>query len=246
MMMDKNIKFKSTMHEVANEFVCPISHELPVDPVTAEDGRIYERGAIELWFSTGDCTSPMTNEVMGTRLLPAVQCGNMLRCLVQNGAVDEDIAGAWMKKIAEEAKVASSRLKAEDGDSESMYKLGSWYTHGVNGLDRDNVLAFKWYQLSAELDNANGLASCGQCYLDGKGVGKDIQRGLVMIGQAVGRSAHACYVLGFTYHHGNGVSKDATETFKWYKKALNFRDGCSTNAVKYMEKWLLNTRTVKN
>ena len=33
------------------EYVCPITAELPVDPVNAEDGRFYERHAIEEWFS---------------------------------------------------------------------------------------------------------------------------------------------------------------------------------------------------
>ena len=31
------------MDESADEFCCPITQELPVDPVTAEDGRVYER-----------------------------------------------------------------------------------------------------------------------------------------------------------------------------------------------------------
>jgi hypothetical protein len=33
--------------DVADEYVCPITAELPIDPVTAEDGRCYERCAIE-------------------------------------------------------------------------------------------------------------------------------------------------------------------------------------------------------
>ena len=37
--------------EVAEEYVCPITAELPIDPVTAEDGRCYERCAIEEWFA---------------------------------------------------------------------------------------------------------------------------------------------------------------------------------------------------
>ena len=32
---------------VADELICPISHELPVDPVMALDGKIYERASIE-------------------------------------------------------------------------------------------------------------------------------------------------------------------------------------------------------
>jgi len=33
-------RFRSAMDEIADEYVCPITTELPVDPVTAEDGRI--------------------------------------------------------------------------------------------------------------------------------------------------------------------------------------------------------------
>ena len=40
-------KFKKVMDESAAEFLCPITQELPIDPVTAEDGRVYERSAIE-------------------------------------------------------------------------------------------------------------------------------------------------------------------------------------------------------
>ena len=40
-------KFRSALDDAANEFVCGITQELPVDPVTAQDGHIYERAAIE-------------------------------------------------------------------------------------------------------------------------------------------------------------------------------------------------------
>ena len=42
-------KFKKVMDESAAEFLCPITQELPIDPVTVEDGRVYERSAIEEW-----------------------------------------------------------------------------------------------------------------------------------------------------------------------------------------------------
>lgn len=29
-------------HDYLEEMVCPITHELPVNPVVAEDGRVYE------------------------------------------------------------------------------------------------------------------------------------------------------------------------------------------------------------
>ena len=36
--------------DVLSEYRCPITQELPVDPVVAEDGQAYERSAIEDWF----------------------------------------------------------------------------------------------------------------------------------------------------------------------------------------------------
>ena len=70
-------RYRQAIDEAVEEYVCPITAELPIDPVTAEDGRFYERHAIEEWFSRqpeAQVKSPMTNELMGKRLLPAMQC----------------------------------------------------------------------------------------------------------------------------------------------------------------------------
>merc|ERR1712086_1006660 len=45
-----NKRYRQAIDEVAEEYVCPITAELPIDPVTAEDGRFYERCAIEEWL----------------------------------------------------------------------------------------------------------------------------------------------------------------------------------------------------
>ncbi len=36
--------------DVLHEYRCPITQELPVDAVTAQDGHTYERAAIEDWL----------------------------------------------------------------------------------------------------------------------------------------------------------------------------------------------------
>ncbi len=71
-------KMRKSINDVAADLVCPITQELPIDPVMAEDGKIYERNAILEWFSEKGprITSPSTNARMGTRLLPAVQTRN--------------------------------------------------------------------------------------------------------------------------------------------------------------------------
>ena len=40
-------RHKSATEEAFAELVCPITFSLPVDPVIAEDGKVYERSAIE-------------------------------------------------------------------------------------------------------------------------------------------------------------------------------------------------------
>lgn len=49
---------------VPPDFICPITHDLMVDPVICEDGFSYERSAITEWFSKDKVTSPMTNSVL--------------------------------------------------------------------------------------------------------------------------------------------------------------------------------------
>eukprot|EP00966_Prymnesium_polylepis_P125130 2893590-Prymnesium_polylepis.1 len=44
---EENKKFRSALDSMADDWVCPITFELPIDPVLAEDGSTYERCAIE-------------------------------------------------------------------------------------------------------------------------------------------------------------------------------------------------------
>jgi Mg-chelatase subunit ChlD len=46
--------------DVPSEFLCPITYEVMMDPVTLSDGHTYERTAIEQWLQTHN-TSPLSN-----------------------------------------------------------------------------------------------------------------------------------------------------------------------------------------
>jgi hypothetical protein len=50
------------------EFICPITQTIMVDPVLGSDGRTYERIAITEWLRT-HTTSPITREPMTTASL---------------------------------------------------------------------------------------------------------------------------------------------------------------------------------
>jgi len=74
---------------------CPITAALPVLPVLAEDGRIYERAAIKRWLSK-KAKSPLTNAPMGKHLADASGTTRpLVLSAIENGVVDDDSAAAW-------------------------------------------------------------------------------------------------------------------------------------------------------
>eukprot|EP00948_MAST-09A_sp_MAST-9A-sp1_P004304 g4304.t1 len=52
----------SRVDEPPQEYCCPITHEIMIQPVMAKDGHTYEESAIKKWFSGGQTRSPITNE----------------------------------------------------------------------------------------------------------------------------------------------------------------------------------------
>ena len=74
---------------------CPITAALPVVPVLAEDGRIYERAAIKRWLSK-KAKSPLTNLPMGKHLADASGTTRpLVLSAIENGVVDDESAAAW-------------------------------------------------------------------------------------------------------------------------------------------------------
>ena len=67
------------MSSVPDEYICPITQVVMVDPVLGSDGRSYERSAITEWLRTHN-TSPLTREVMTAESLKP---NYALRSLIQ-------------------------------------------------------------------------------------------------------------------------------------------------------------------
>lgn len=56
---------------IPEDFLCPITQELMIDPVATADGQIYERRAIEQWLEKSD-KSPLTNLPLKNKDLIAI------------------------------------------------------------------------------------------------------------------------------------------------------------------------------
>ena len=223
---------------IATEFKCPIGHDLPIDPVMAKDGVVYERAAIERWFRTkegerrgGDPTSPSTRAVIGTELIPVPQIRNTIEALVKSGAIDGELATAWKQKLAtalkqklvDETKVKEMRTRAEGGDEDAMYRLGGWYQFGMNGLAVDEAQARAWLERSASARNPKGMACFGRVLLRGIGGPKDNVFGMMNVTEAahLGSDVGAYWFGGWFLKGDLGLPKDPARARYWLKKVVD-------------------------
>ena len=222
-------KQKVALTTIAKELLCPITQELPFDPVMAKDGKIYEREAILEWFrkKDGDATSPSTGKVIDTDLLPAVQVRNTIGELIKSGAIDGEIAEAWTKKLEREKEVNEIRAKAEGGDGYSMWRLGVRYRQGVLGLRANAEQARAWYERSAAARHPPGMANFGQCLLSGIGGPQDNVFGVMNVTQAAELgSEYGAYLLGKAFMTGFwGLPKDPARARFWLRKVAD--DECA-------------------
>jgi len=70
---------------------CPITQQLLVDPVVAEDGHLYERAAIEQWLVAKE-RSPVTNKPMGPFLATDFAARQTVAELVEGGMLPQEEA----------------------------------------------------------------------------------------------------------------------------------------------------------
>ena len=211
-------RYKRSVDKVKDEFTCSITSELFFDPVTAEDGHLYERSAIEEWIARpGQAKSPRTNVPMGRRLTPATEVRNIIEQMVRDGLLDSP---AWSKKLADEKEVERVRARAEGGDTDAMLDLGDWYENGKMGLSQNLERSFGWYQRGHRLGGCAMLtATLALCYLDGLGVEKNVVHGMHLMTLAAERGDQvACFVLGTGFACGeHGLPQDAHAATHWFR-----------------------------
>ncbi|CAB9506651.1 Sel1 domain protein repeat-containing protein [Seminavis robusta] len=210
----------------AGDLICPISRELPWDPVTAEDGRVYERECIEKHIKNHprDLKSPVTNLKMGEKLLPAIQHRNTIETLVESGVIDGDLADNWNEKVEQKKKMEELLKWAGSGNGNAMFLAGIKYRDGEEGFKKDKKLAFQWYKKAQEAGNVKGKAMVGWCYLDGAGVTKQQSPGLFHLTDAASQgSDFAAYKLGIAFAKGKyGLNVDKMESIRWLEKSLRY------------------------
>lgn len=249
--LNANKRYKRDLDHMADEYVCPITLQLPVEPVIAEDGRCYEKRAIEEWFTQAAAAapplrvtltltgalmvigaarvkSPVTNLPMGKKLLESVHILNTIQSLVDSGAISGHKADAWKRAMDERASLATLLVLAEGDSVEAavaMSSLAFLHRDGKLGLEVNFVKSFAWFKRAADLDDTDGLVNCGRAFLDGKGVEKNTSRGITMLAMAAALgSERACSALGNMNKAGvHGFKQSNYEASLWYNKMKKCR-----------------------
>ena len=161
---------------------CPITKELMVDTVQAEDMFIYERAAIEGWIyarlegvrpGSMRVMSPITNRKMGMALRNAVQVLQMIERDVGSGAISRAKAKAWKSERAAVAgKTQAERYNRRKvrGGFYSCKDISAYYhvlvdLHKAGCIEEfdfvwaktDRVRSSQWYEWLAALHSPGNV-----------------------------------------------------------------------------------------
>lgn len=147
-------QYKNMVEELTQEHIDPLSYELFVDPVTAEDGNQYERESIEkvIKIQGSRLKSLLTNKPMGPKLVSAPRIRNTLEILVKSGMVDMELVESYEERKSAIDNTATENLKdvltstvkeAKEGCPKHMCQLGFYHLHGLKGCVKSDSLAFE-------------------------------------------------------------------------------------------------------
>ena len=114
------------------EFMCPITHDMMVDPVVALDGHSYERTAIQAVLDSANPRSPLTREVLSRALHPNINLRQRIErhegdldgvaaqfeARVQEVAAERAAAAAEAAQLQEEPRRERSRRREEPAEGE--------------------------------------------------------------------------------------------------------------------------------
>ena len=92
-------------------------------------------------------------------------------------------------------------IRAENGNAISQFNLGYCFDRGsCSGIPQNKEEAIKWYTKSAEQGFEKAQSNLGRCYMEGKGVEKDVEEAKA----GISRSAKKGYDKAIEYKKKQG------------------------------------------
>lgn len=115
--------------------------------------------------------------------------------------------------------IAGIKANAEMGDAEAQATLAFMYAKGIE-LEKNEIIAAKWYQMAAEQGHTNSQYNLGVLYAKGRGVNQNFEKAYRWYTQAAEAGDISAQVaLSVMYIKGVGVAKDERAAFTWCLRA---------------------------
>lgn len=245
--VDKRAKIAN---DILEELTCPLTLELCADPVTAEDGHLYEKTAIASYFehcrrASLRVKSPVNNVTMGTTLTPALHACSIIERVLTSGALSRTDVAARRQHAFDIIRVQPLMKRVGDGQVGAMLALGILYSTGDLHVKKNYKAAFEWFCKGSDLGNASCTGMKGIMLCDGVHCEKDVTQGLVDLAFSAGnRSRFSNFMLGLYYERGNhGLRKDDKAVRHWYNRVANptkynLLCDASDDNITHARKWL--------
>ena len=109
--------------------------------------------------------------------------------------------------------------KAEQGEADAQYHLGSMYYRG-EGVPHDDKQAIHWYTKAAEQGHVGAQFILALMYKNGQGVPQDFKQAIQWYTKAAEQGdVDAQYNLALMYKNGEGVLQDYIIAYAWFNLA---------------------------
>ena len=127
--------------------------------------------------------------------------------------------------VAHAINIQETKIKAENGDPQAQYELGSVYLNGL-GVPQNQESALKLLTLAANQGHVDAQTQLGQCYEEGLGVAKDAHQAVAWYEKAALQGdAVAQTYLGMCYADGRGAIKADIEAYAYFLLASQSYEG---------------------
>jgi len=140
-------------------------------------------------------------------------------------------AECWLRGIGVEKNseygFALMRTAANVGSADAMRELGDIYCFGLYGVEKDLNESFRRYSEAAKRNDANAMMEVGKCLIFGKGVVRNIPKGVQYLLDA-GAAGEAWRfwdvfdLLAGYYRRGIGVKMNKKKSFELYHRSAKY------------------------
>lgn len=230
---------------MARTLVCPITLQLPHDPVQTPQGQVYEKGALLLWLKTKE-TDPITNERLTVDdLRPARWARDQIETYLSTPgvSVSPSLTENWKKMKAAAEKVEALKKKAREGSGEACHKLGHLMLNGKLFLNDEidataNVDAKKaeeWFAMGSLKAHPGCMHEMGVIELGRK----NFVPAVYFLTQASRAVPESLYALGQGFASGSmGLPKDEAQAKVLLEKVCSWKGYVSVNTKRRAEEYL--------